>query len=293
MDINQIIYFIEVCGTGNISKAAEKLHISQQGLSASIRRLELELGRDLFYRKASSIVLTETGKSVLTEAKAIAAHVDRINELCSNIQSGKYRMRVAVTESLIVRLPDSLQRLLINGSDEYEVQLVEEYSSNCCSRVNEGDCALGIVYGSPDERLFDLVSLDVVKQVIIVNRSHSLAAFDSIPISALDNVPMVLTHKGTTPHNMLSAMFQQNKLRLNVAYECDRPRQTIDIVSNNPLLAARTVADEVTAQDLEKIKVLELAGESFLMPVKLISKKGRDLNMYERLFKRLIIEAYK
>ncbi len=65
MDINQILYFIEVCNTGNISKAAEKLHLSQQGLSASIRRLELELGANLFYRKANNIVLTETGHAVL------------------------------------------------------------------------------------------------------------------------------------------------------------------------------------------------------------------------------------
>lgn len=292
MDINQILYFIEVCSTGNISRAAEKLHMSQQGLSASIRRLENELGCDLFYRKASSIILTETGKAVLTEAKAIANHVSRINEYCSNRHSGKYCLRIAVTESLIVRFPTKLQRLLINGSDEYEVSLVEDYSAACSSLVEENNCVFGIVYGNPDDKKFDIISLDVVKQVIIVNKSHPLAALDSIPISALDNIPLVLTHKGTFPYDNLANMFQKNNLRLNVAYECDRPRQTIDIISNNPLLAARTIAEEVTERDLQKIKVLELDDDPFLMPVKLISKKGHDLNMFERMFKHMILACY-
>lgn len=292
MDINQILYFIEVCSTGNISKAAEKLHMSQQGLSASIRRLEHELGCDLFYRKASSIVLTETGKAVLTEAKAIANHVTRINEYCSNRHSGKYCIRIAVTESLIVRFPTKLQRLLINGNDEYDVNLVEDYSAACCSLVEENNCVFGIVYGNPDDKKFDIISLDVVKQVIIVNKSHPLAALDSIPLSALDNIPLVLTHKGTFPYDNLANMFKKNNLRLNVAYECDRPRQTIDIVSNNPLLAARTIAEEITEQDLLKIKVLELDGDPFLMPFGLISKKGHALNMFERMFKHMILACY-
>lgn len=292
MDINQILYFIEVCSTGNISKAAEKLHMSQQGLSASIRRLENELGCDLFYRKASGIILTETGRAVLTEAKAIANHVDRINEYCSNRNSGKYCIRIAVTESLIVRFPTRLQRLLINGNDEYDVNLVEDYSSECCSLVEESSCVFGIVYGNPDDKKFDIISLDVVKQVIIVNKSHPLAERDRIPLSALDNIPLVLTHKGTFPYDNLANMFKENDLRLNVAYECDRPRQTIDIVSNNPLLAARTIAEEITEQDLQKIKVLELDEDPFLMPVKLISKRGRDLNIFERMFKHMILACY-
>jgi len=293
MDTNQLLYFIEVCNTGNISKAAQALHLSQQGLSASIRRLEHELGCDLFYRKASGIVLTDIGKIVLSEAKAIANHVERIQECCSNKTAGKYTIKIAVTESLIVRFPTELQRLLINGTDEFDVQLIEKYSVECCNLVDEAKCTFGIIYGNPDEKRFDIVSLDTVKQVIIVNKNHPLAGRDTIPIAALDNIPFALPHKGTYPYNNIANIFKQNNIRLNVSYECDRPRQTIDIVSNNPFLVSRTIADEITVQDLQKIKVLELEDEPFVMPVKLISQKGHELNMFERIFKRLILDYYK
>lgn len=293
MDINQILYFIEVCNTGNISKAAEKLHLSQQGLSASIRRLELELGANLFYRKANNIVLTETGHAVLEESKVIASRVNRIHEICSPKKSGKFRIRIAVTESLIVRFPTQLQRLLINGNNDYEVGMVEGYSPECCNRVEDGDCAMGIIYGIPDKKRFDITSLGSVKQVIIVNKSHPLAGCETIPISALDKVPMVLTHKGSYPREKIARLFEENNLTLNVAYECDRPRQTIDIVSNNPLLAARTIAEEITEQDLEKIAVLNLDNESLLLPVSLITSKGKELNSFERVFRHLVLECYK
>lgn len=293
VDINQLFYFIEVCSVGNITKAAEKLHISQQGLSAAIRRLELELGCDLFYRKSSTIILTENGKTVLTEANAIASHINRMKECCLSKESGKYRIRIAVTESLIVRFPTSLQRLLINGTDDYEVHMIEQYSRDCCDLVSENSCSMGIIYGCPDENKFNVIPLDLVKQVIIVNRLHPLANLDTISIEELDNIPMVCTHKGTYPYNYLLDLFEKNHIRLNVAYECDRPRQTIDIISNNPLLAARTIEEEISEKDLEKIKVLHLADDELLLPVKLITRKGRELNMFERQFKKMILDCYK
>lgn len=66
-----------------MSKASEKLHLSPQGLSLAIRRMEDELGCDLFYRKSSGLILTEIGQQFKTEAEAALRHVDNIYSLCS------------------------------------------------------------------------------------------------------------------------------------------------------------------------------------------------------------------
>ena len=83
LDINQMRYFIEICSCGSMSKASEKLHLSPQGLSLAIRRMEDELGCDLFYRKSSGLILTEIGQQFKTEAEAALRHVDNIYSLCS------------------------------------------------------------------------------------------------------------------------------------------------------------------------------------------------------------------
>ena len=291
MDTNKMRYYVEVCNSGSMSKAAEKLHMSQQGLSIAIRRLETELGCDLFYRKANGLVLTEVGKLFRDEAEEILRHMDKIYEICSS-SAGKTRMRVAITNSLIVRLPMELQQLLINGSDEFDVKIIENYSNNCAKMVSDNEAVFGIIYGDCDTSKFEVITLDMVKQVFIVNRAHPLAQRDEISLQELDELPMALPDEFSRPRLEINKMFEKAGVKLNVTYVCNRPRQTIDIVSNNPKLVARTIADEVTDQDLKKIKVLYLKDDPFLLPVRLIYKKDRHLNIHEKFFKQLIIGAY-
>ena len=293
MEINQIRYFLEVCNCGSISKAADKLHMSQQGLSMAIRRLESELGCDLFYRKTGGLVVTDIGLRFRGEAEEVMRHINRIYDYCASYGAGKTRICVAITNSVIVRLPPKLQQLLINGTKEFDVKLIEHYSSNCADMVCDGEAVFGIIYGEADVAKLDVTTLDMVKQVIIVNRENPLAEKDEIDLAELDNVPIACPDEYSTPRIELARKFERRGLHLNVAYVCNRPRQVIDVVSNNPWRAARTLADELTEHDLERVKVLELKNDSFLIPIRLISKKGRTLTVQERLFKHLIIDSYR
>lgn len=62
MKIELLHSFIALCETRNISKCAEQLHITQQGLSRQIRALETELGVSLFERNSKGVILTREGK---------------------------------------------------------------------------------------------------------------------------------------------------------------------------------------------------------------------------------------
>ena len=114
-----------------------------------------------------------------------------------------------------------------------------------------------------------------------------------VSLKELENMPLIVPNERCRPGEYIRSMFEERGLNLNIAYECDRPRQTIDVVSNNPNLAARIILDDVIAQDLEHIKVLVLEDEPFLLPVCLINRKGRKLSMRERLFQHLTIDSYK
>lgn len=69
MEINQIRYFVETCNQSSMAKAAESLHITQQGISVAIRKLEEELQCVLFYRKWNGLVLTEAGRIFKAERR--------------------------------------------------------------------------------------------------------------------------------------------------------------------------------------------------------------------------------
>src|SRR5439155_14557391 len=70
MELRQLEYFVAVAAERNFTRAAEKVHVAQPGVSAQIRRLERELGEELLDRSGRTVRLTEVGAAVLPYARA-------------------------------------------------------------------------------------------------------------------------------------------------------------------------------------------------------------------------------
>lgn len=68
---DDLIYFLEVAHVKSFSKAALKQGKSQPAISAAVKRIENELGEEVFHRIKSGIVLTETGKMLMMESQQI------------------------------------------------------------------------------------------------------------------------------------------------------------------------------------------------------------------------------
>lgn len=78
MEITQIQYFLEVAKSQHITQSAQKLHIAQPALSQSIKRLESELGVELFQKKGRNVVLTEYGKYLQSQLEPIMEKLDAL-----------------------------------------------------------------------------------------------------------------------------------------------------------------------------------------------------------------------
>ena len=71
MELYQLRSFVTIAKVGQLTRAAEKLHISQPALSAQLKALEDELELTLFERTSNGMELTAAGKQMLEEAKKI------------------------------------------------------------------------------------------------------------------------------------------------------------------------------------------------------------------------------
>lgn len=74
LNYKHLRYFQAIAHEGNLTRAAEKLHVSQSALSSQIRLLEEQVGQDLFERRGRQLILTEAGRIALDHARSRRGH---------------------------------------------------------------------------------------------------------------------------------------------------------------------------------------------------------------------------
>ncbi|MEI9426467.1 LysR family transcriptional regulator [Mesorhizobium sp. Cs1299R1N3] len=99
MELRHLRYFLAVADCGHVTRAAQRLHISQPPLSRAIRELEIELGVDLFVRQRQRIALTPAGVAMVEDAKAVVAKADGLIRHARALSSGESgRIRVGYVD---------------------------------------------------------------------------------------------------------------------------------------------------------------------------------------------------
>lgn len=109
MEIRQLENFLEVYKQMSITKAANNMYITQQGMSKSVRSLESELGVPLFIRSGSNIVPTEYARILVRYAEQIdSLYMKALYEIDSLKTSGRTQLRVGIPHGLANILPREL-----------------------------------------------------------------------------------------------------------------------------------------------------------------------------------------
>lgn len=143
MELRQLVYFVTVAEELHFGRAAERLHIVQSAVSQQIRRLERELGAELFDRSPRHVRLTGAGERLLPEARTVLAAVDRA--------------RAAVAPAEVLRLGTStglgahLDRVLAGFAERkpaVQVELVSLPARERLARVVDGRLDAAFVRGA-------------------------------------------------------------------------------------------------------------------------------------------------
>jgi DNA-binding transcriptional LysR family regulator len=221
MDLRQLEYFVAVAEERNFTRAAERVHISQSGVSAQIRRLEQELGADLFDRSARTTTLTTAGKAALEHARAALAAVGAVGQAVGEVTEViRGRLTVGmVIGCTIAPLFDALAGFH-QAHPGIEIALLEENSESLVEGVRSGafDLALtGTASAVPD----GLEALTVVSErlVAVTPAGHPLGGGRQVALRDVAAYPIICMPPGTGLRTVLDRACAANGLRPGIAFQ--------------------------------------------------------------------------
>ena len=152
VEISQLRAFVEIAHVGQLTRAAERLHLSQPALSGQLKALEEELGISLFDRSSSGMTLTSGGRSLLAEAERILAAIQQLKQTAQHFQ-GRPAGRLSlgtVLDPATLRLGDFLARA-IESYPLIEIDLHQRFSGAALAGVRGGELDASFYFGSLDD----------------------------------------------------------------------------------------------------------------------------------------------
>jgi len=178
MELRHLRYFEAVAEEENVTRAAERLHVSQPPLSRQIHDLEEELGVQLFERSAKSVRLTDAGRLFLNEARAVLDRVDEATRAVKAISSGASgELHVGYAPSLAVDiLPRALRQFQIEMPG-VRVQLHDLSTDEMLTGLRENKIAVALMVQQSAQNLRGLqtVELQWYRVSVAVSPIHPLA----------------------------------------------------------------------------------------------------------------------
>ncbi|MFJ8465449.1 LysR family transcriptional regulator [Streptomyces swartbergensis] len=199
MELRQLEYFVAVAEEQNFTRAAERVHISQSGVSAQIRRLERELGAELFHRSARTATLTVAGKAALEHARAALAAADAVGQAVGEV-TDLIRGRLTVGMVIgctVTPLFDALAAFH-RAHPGVELSLLEDNSDRLVEGVRAGTLDLALI-GTATATLEGLDALTIISERLVaaVPAGHPLAKQRRVTLCDLAAHPIVCMPPGT------------------------------------------------------------------------------------------------
>lgn len=219
--LQQLRGFCYAAQAGSISKAAERLFLSQPSVSLQIQALEREFKTTLFERRGPKITLTPDGRTLYELAAPLVDEIDTLHETFAakrgSVETG--RLDIAAGESTILYLLPAFVEKFIASYPGIELKLhnVTGRDGLAMLRADEIDFAVGSMIESREE--IDYQPLFSYDPMLITPLDHPLAEKRKVTIRDVAKYPLILPPRHLTTWRVVDLAFQQHNLTYEVQLE--------------------------------------------------------------------------
>lgn len=234
MELRHLEVFVAVAEERSFSRAADRLHVVQSAVSATIRNLEAELGVELLRRTSRRVELTDAGAEVLPQARVTLAAAQATRDAADQVRGGlRGTVRLGImqvqrgTGFRVARL------LAAFGVEHPGVRVVAEQRGSAiqAADVREGRLDLALV-GLPEEELAGLRVDPLTHEDLFVGlpRGHRLAGRSSLSLADIADESFVDVPQHWGTRVVTDRAFAAAGLTRRIAFELNDTGSVMDFV---------------------------------------------------------------
>ena len=268
----KLISLLKVYETGNYTRAARQLSLTQPAVSQHIRALEQELGVRIFERANNELHVTNEGRIVIKYAR-------RMQSLHRNLQSDLENEKRRITQLKVgithTAESNAIAEALARYATRHEgvnIQLRTDTIDNLCDMLRNYEIDFAVAEGKISDPSFRCLLMDTDSLVLVVAPEHPLAGKNVVTVGQLMRERLILRLPDSSTSRLFVSTLESRNLRIedfNVVLEVDNIATIKDLVRRNfgvSILPKSACMDELRKR---KIAVLPIENLSMLREINL------------------------
>lgn len=286
----QIQTFMEVARQRSVSKAAERLFVTQPAVSMQLRQLEDAFGLALVEPQGRNIRLTHAGEAFLTHATAAMGQFKDLEAaMAEHVGLKKGRIDLAVVSTSKYFIPMLLMHFgsLFPGVD---VQLRIDNRENILGLLTRFEVDLVVMGRAPADLDVEATPFATNPMAMLAAPNHPLVRRKHLPFSALADHRFLVRERGSGTRAAMERLFSEHQTPLNVVMEMpsnETIKQAVMAGMGMSFLSLRTVRHELASGHIALIDIegLPLVGHWYVTHL-----RSKKLSPATLAFKDFLIE---
>ncbi|MBY9080265.1 LysR family transcriptional regulator [Paenibacillus sp. HN-1] len=283
--------FVTVAEERHFSRAAERLNLSQPGVSLHIRNLENELGARLFNRNPKQVSLTDAGEILYARAKVMLGLYEEAAQaiaLLQNEVTGTLRIGASFTVGEYV-LPGRLAAF-VRRYPLVEVEVRIGNTEETVHDVKAGTLDLGLIEGETHAPDLDVFPFMKDEMVLVAAQGHPLAQERSISREQLQKQVWVIRENGSGTRAFSDSFISKHALDVKKSYIFNSSQGVKEGVASG--LGISILSKWIVRRELESGEIVELQAHQGRMEreFSVIMPKSGPATMAVQVFRRSLDE---
>src|SRR5439155_965532 len=259
MDIPALKIFLAVAHERSFSRAAAKVHRTQPAVSQAVRRLEVDLGEELFDRSSKSGTLTDAGRVLQSYGQRLVRLAEETESAMRELRDlRRGRVLIGANEAAIHTLLPLVARFRERYS-EIVIDVRRVPARQIAVEVQQGSLDFGALTFHPTEPGLLEIPVGSDELVLLVHPAHALAGRRQITMEQLAAEPVVAHNDPSPARERVLRLFEQRHIPLNMVIalpSLDGIKRAVELRLGVALLPRRCAITEIASGRLVALPVV-------------------------------------